>query len=218
MGMPRRESDLVTWMQVFAAGIAASPGRYQMSLPDSATIDSAVSAYAAAVAAANNPATRNVGTVDAKAAQRSNAAGVCGLFYGLIQRNAGISNESKLLIGVSPINTTRTPRPVANTSPALTVVASTPGAQTVQFRDSTDLTRKAKPRGARALQLYVVVAADNAATPDEARFVGSFTVNPMAITFNSADRGKQATYFARWGGKQNTYGQWSLPVSMTIAA
>ena len=51
-----------------------------------------------------------------------------------------------------------------------------------------------------------------------ARFVGNYTTNPMPIVFDGADRGKQATLFGRWGGKRNQFGQWSLPVSMTIAA
>ena len=42
--------------------------------------------------------------------------------------------------------------------------------------------------------------------------------NPIASAFDHADDGKVATYFARWGGKRNEFGQWSLPVSMTIAA
>jgi hypothetical protein len=69
-------------------------------------------------------------------------------------------------------------------------------------------------------QLFVEVGAENAQTFDEtkARFVGNYTTSPMAVIFDDAERGKQATYFARWGGKRNEFGQWSLPVSMTIAA
>jgi hypothetical protein len=51
-----------------------------------------------------------------------------------------------------------------------------------------------------------------------ARFVGNFTTNPMPVLFNPADRGMQASYFARWGGKRNQFGPWSLPVSFTIGA
>jgi hypothetical protein len=83
-----------------------------------------------------------------------------------------------------------------------------------------DLASKAKPAGATMCQLFVEVSEENAETfdPAKARFVGNFTANPMVVVFDEADRGKQATYFARWGGKRNEFGQWSLPVSMTIAA
>jgi hypothetical protein len=40
----------------------------------------------------------------------------------------------------------------------------------------------------------------------------------MPAVFDPSERGKQATFFARWGGKRNEFGQWSVPVSMTIAA
>ena len=39
----------------------------------------------------------------------------------------------------------------------------------------------------------------------------------MAVVFDDADRGKQATYFARWGGKRNEFGQWN-EVSRTPGA
>jgi hypothetical protein len=220
MSFSQKESVLVDQLQAFAAGISANPGLYLVSVPDSVTIQTAVDLFLAARVVANTPATRNVGSIDEKDARKASALGVCRNFYRQIQNSAGISNEAKLLIGVLPLNPTRTKRDCPNTSPVVAVIASTPLAQTTEFRDSMDLASKAKPAGATMCQLFVEIGEENAEVfdPAKAKFVGNFTANPMPVIFNPEDRGKQATYFARWGGKRNEFGQWSLPVSMTIAA
>ena len=220
MSFSRKEWELVVQLPVFADGIAANPGLYQVTAPDAAACVAAVNDFVAKYAAWNNPATRTIGTLEAKDAAKASALGICRVFYRQIQINNGITNENKLLIGVTPLSNAKTRRNCPQTSPAVAVVASTPAAHTVQFRDSTDLTRRGLPMGATMCQLFVEIGAENAGTFDEtkARFVGNYTLNPMAVVFDDADRGKQATYFARWGGKRNEFGQWSLPVSMTIAA
>ena len=220
MGFSQKESELVDQLQSFAGGISADPGLYLVSTPDSVTIQTAVDAFLAARVVCNTPATRNIGTIDEKDAKKASALGVCRNFYRQIQNSAGISNEAKLLIGVLPLNPTRTQRNCPNTSPAVAVLASTPGAQTVEYRDSMDLASRSKPDGATMCQLFVEIGEENADTFDitKARFVGNFTANPMVVVFDEADRGKQATYFARWAGRRGDVSMWSNPVSLAIAA
>lgn len=220
MAFSHREPELITQLPVFASGIAANIGLYQVSQPDSDAISTAVDEFVAKYTVWNNPATRTAGNLEAKNASKFSALSLCRVFYRAIQLNNGISNEAKVDIGVTPLSNTRTERNCPQTSPSITITASTPGAQTASFRDSTDLTRRALPMGATMCQLFVEVGTENGETFDitKARFVGNYTTNPMAVVFDEADRGKQATYFARWGGRRNEFGQWSLPVSMTIAA
>jgi hypothetical protein len=123
---------------VFANGIAANTALYQVTSADAATCVAAVNDCTAKYAVWNNPATRTIGSLEAKDASKASALGICRVFYGLIQRNVGISDENKLLIGVTPMNNSRTPRPCPSTAPSMTIVASTPGALTAQFRDGTD--------------------------------------------------------------------------------
>jgi hypothetical protein len=218
MSIPNTEDELALWMTAFRDGINASPASYFVSDGDATTISNAVTAFINARTVANNETTRTKPNIELKDAALASADGVCRLFYGLIQRNAGISDADKIAIGVSPMNPNRTPRPCPQGSPGLNVVASTPGAITMEYYDSLNSGNKAKPFGATMCQLFVVVAEENAATPENAKFVGNFTTNPMPAVFDASERGKQATFFARWGGKRNEFGQWSVPVSMTIAA
>ena len=220
MAFGKKDSELVVQLPVFANGLLANYGLYQVTLPDANACVTAVTNFTTAYTVWNNPATRTAGALEAKEATKSSALGICRVFYRQVQLNNGVSNEDKLLIGVTPLNNTRTRRNCPQTSVALSIAASTPGAQTVNFRDSTDLTRRGLPMGATMCQVFVQVGEENAETFDitKARFVGNFTTNPMPVVFDESERGKQATYFARWGGKRNEFGNWSLPVSMTIAA
>lgn len=220
MALSDKDPELLVQLPVFANGIAADVGRFQLSNADAQAMLSAVNRYVQRCAVWRDPATRTSTACTAKDAARISALGICRVFYRLIQLNQGISNASKLAIGVTPLSGTRTPRLCPQVSPALFFNAATPGAHTLNFRDSTGLVPRGLPFGATMCQVFVEVGPDNAETFDEsrARFIGNFVRNPIVVTYDSADRGKQATYFARWGGKRNQFGQWSLPLAVTIAA
>jgi hypothetical protein len=215
-----REPQLVDELGVFSLGLVNDSALYQVSTADAAGVRAAVLDFIAKRNIWIDPAQRTVNSLDDKNASKASALGICRVFYRQIAGNIGISNAAKNAIGVKPLNNTKTRRNCTTASPTMNVVASTPGAQTVEFHDSLDPTRRSMAPGATMLQLFVEIGEENAQTFDEtkARFVGAFTTNPIPVVFNPADRGLQATYFARWGGKRAEVGQWSLPVSMTIAA
>jgi hypothetical protein len=119
---------------------------------------------------------------------------------------------------VRPVNPSRDPVECPQTSPVVAIVATTQGAQTVEFRDSMDLDRRGKPFGASDLLLFVAVTPTGTTNPDDARFYAKVTKNPVAVMFDHADNGKQATYFARWSNRRGQMSPWSTPVSMSIAA
>ena len=83
---------------------------------------------------------------------------------------------------------------------------------------SLDTESRAKPFGAIGLQLYMAIGDEAASNVEDAKFYRMFTTNPMAIFFESADRGKIATYWGRWVGVRGDVGTFSNPVSMAIAA
>jgi hypothetical protein len=55
--------------------------------------------------------------------------------------------------------------------------------------------------GLAKLQLCVAIGDGEARDPEQAKFVGAFTTNPIGVDFDAADDGKQATYFARWSSR-----------------
>ena len=218
MGFPRKEDELAVALTTFANGIEANYALYQVSEPDSVAIKTAVDNFIAARNVALNPATRNTGSIDAKDAMKASALGICRVFYRQIQVNVGVDNEDKLLIGVKPLSTTRTPRHCPANAPGLNAVAATMGAHTLTYYNSVDPSTRSKPVGATELELFVAIEEEPTGDFEKAKFYRKFTTNPMAVMFEPSDKGKTATYYARWAGIRGDVGPLSAPVSLPIAA
>lgn len=216
--LPATDSEARDWMNTFAAGIAASPATYGLAAADASAIQAAVDAYNAAYLIAVDPATRTPVTVNQKDTARNAAEQIGRQYAVIIKHDAGISDADKIAIGVRPVNPDREPIQCPQTSPILAVIASTPGAQTLRYSDSMTPDSAAKPFGATELLVFVAVGATAATDPAQAKFLGKFTKNPIAVAFEAADNGKQATYFARWASRRGDVGPWSAPVSLAIAA
>jgi len=216
--IPREDTLALAWMQTFAGGIAAGPALYMLSPADAAAISAAVDAFDVALQVVLDPAERTKVTVAAKDDARRSAEQICRQYAGLIKLNAGVSDPDKIAIGVRPVNTSRDPVPVPQSSPLLNIIAATPGAQTLRYADASTPDKRAKPFGAASLQLFVSVGEAASADPEQAKFLGAYTTNPIGIGFEAGDDGKIATYFARWASRRGDTGPWSAPVSMRIAA
>jgi hypothetical protein len=216
--IPAPDTDALVWMQNFSGGINANPALYQQSAADAGAISSAVSGAAATFAVASNPATRTEVTVNQKDVAFMAAKALCRQYANVIKFNAGISDADKIAIGVRPVNPTRNPINVPDSSPLLNIIGATPGSQTLRYADSNTPDSAAKPFGATSLQIFVAIGASAVADPTAAQFYGAFTRNPVPVGFDPGDDGKMATYFARWASRRGDVGPWSLPVSMRIAA
>ena len=216
--IPRSDADALVWMLAFSGGISSSPGTYELTAADAATIAAAVSAFQIALLIAEAPLTRTPGNINAKDTRRNAAEALCRQYAIQIKYNNGITDQAKIDIGVRPVNESREPIYCPQTSPLVNVTAATPGSHTVHFADSLEPNIKRKPFGAAALQVYVFIGDAPTINEDEARFIGLYTKNPVVVGFQPEDDGKMATYFARWSGKRGDMGPFSLPVSMRIAA
>lgn len=216
--IPTREADALIWMQAFASTIQANFATYELTSADATTISNAVQAFADALAIVAEPTTRTPVNVNTKDTLRNAAENLCRQYATQIKYNNGISDASKIAAGVRPVNNSREPIFVPQTSPLVNVTAATPGAHTVRFADSLDPNERKKPFGAASLQLFCFIGDEPTVNEDDAKFIGLFTKNPIAVAFDPDDDGKMATYFARWSGKRGDTGPWSLPVSMRIAA
>ncbi len=207
------------WMQNFVAKLQAGPGVYMVSSADVSAISGAVADFVAALAVVQTPDGRNKGTTAAKNDARGAAAAICRQYAKLIKYNGGIDAQAKIDAGIQPPNTEPgEPIECPIASPVVIPVAATNGAHTLGFKDTIDLAARAKPFGAIDLLLFRTVGTAATTDPEAAKFIGKFTRNPMAVTFDSADNGKVATYFARWSSRRGGMSNWSAPASMAIAA
>ena len=151
--IPYRDAEALQWMQAFSAGISASPATFQLTAADAAAIDSAVDQFAAALSLATTPPTRTPSNISLKDQTRNSAEQICRQYAIGIKYSAGISDQSKIDIGVRPVNTDHDPIPVPPTSPLLSIIGCTPGSQTLRYSDSTTPDSRGKPFGATELRV-----------------------------------------------------------------
>ncbi len=216
--IPAEDAQFSLWAQAFGNGISANPSLFMLTSAQAASIQTVVGNYVAALLVANTEATRTKPTIIQKDDARSICESLCRQYAILIKDNTGISDDDKVAIGVRPINPNREPVDCPQTQPLLNVLGTTPGAQTLRYVDSSTPDSKAKPFGASELQLFMAVADEENAPLSDAKFIGKFTRNPIAIEFGESDNGKFATYYGRWASMRGDTGPFSLPVSMVIAA
>lgn len=215
--IPTRDANLADWANNFATTIAASPASYGLVAGDATTISAYVNAFVSALSVVSNPATKTIATVASKDGAKAAMLGIVRPYAQQIKSNQGVTNASKLALGLTIRDTVPTPIVAPVSSPIIAVLGATPGQHTIRFADSNTPDSRAKPFGAIGLQLFVAVAQAALTDPNVAEFRSFVTRQPFGVTFNPADNGKVATYFARWQTRTGLVGPWSTPVAFTIA-
>jgi hypothetical protein len=217
--IPVPDALAAEWFKTFAYTIAANPGRYALSPPEAATIVDLAEAFDQALAVATDLATRTRVTVRVKNEARFIATQLCRPVAQRIKLNDGISDPDKIAIGVNPVNRARSAIGVPRSSPLLKMIGATPGVHELRFQDSNSPTRRAKPFGAVALQLFVHVGDGQPAEgPAACAYLGTFTSNPVLVSHRHADGGKVATYYGRWVSRRGEEGPFSSSIAMHVAA
>ena len=164
--------------------------------------------------------TRTSATIEAKDAARNSARNVIRMFSNQFRANMAIADEDLMCLQIRRRPQTLGRRRCPIHSPQLAFIATTPGRDTLRFRDvlvTNGKTRK-KPYGAERLELFVAyvdeVQSMNAQPPDDARYVRSYRKSPIVVMHDKKYLGKAATYWGRWAGFNDDVGPWSLPVSL----
>lgn len=219
--IPAKVADKALWIANFSALLTAVPTDYGLTAPNALAVQNAADDFAASYAVSSNPATR---TAPAIAQTNLDLAAVVGIIrpYAVrIAANPSVSDLNKGNIGVTIRSTVRTPIPPPTTSPAITLESGESLVHNLRYNDATTPTSKAKPFGSIGIELFAAVGVAAAVDPSVAPYKGTYTKSPLQVQFQSGDRGKIATYFARWvtragaGGKAAA-GPWGAPVSFTV--
>ena len=171
-------------------------------------------AYQAAV----NAATRSALTIETKNQQKANVLFVVRGYIATITANRAVSDTLKMGLGLHIRDVSPTPVPPPATKPSLRIVRTDQGFMDITAVDEATPLRRARPVGSVGMLLYRAVATTAINDPADAQFL-TFVGKPAAhSTFTAADRGKTATYFARWTNARGETGPWSNGVSGAIAA
>lgn len=216
--IPNRDGDLATWATNFSTLITAAPGTYGLVAADATTISTAVTTYTTALAVATNFATRGPSSIAAKDVAKQQMLDTIRPYAQNISRNAGVTTQHKIDIGVNPRTNTPTPIPAPSTSPLIAVIAATPFQHTLRFSDQNSPDSRSKPFGALSLEVRCLVGVTPPTSPTDAPFIGLATKNPYAVNFSMGDVGHTAYYYARWVTRRGLVGPWSTLKTFTVAA
>jgi hypothetical protein len=220
--IPNADSAFDAFANSFAARIAADPAAYGLSAGDAAAISAVVGAWEAAYRVAAAPSTRTQPAVLQKDEARRAAERTIRGFASRIRVNDDIPSDRKAALGIRPVPRSYARVQPPQSAPTLTVTEIGAARHTLIARDRGDVgggpSESRKPPGAIGLLLFRIVADEPVRTPDKAEFLGFVTRGLVESLFTTADRGKTATYFARWTNAKGQMGPWSVPSVVAIAA
>ena len=216
--IPQSDNALDPFVNNFQTLIAATPTNYGLVAADATAITAAYTTWHAAFLAATNPTTRTKATVATKNTQKANVLAVVRRYATTIRANLGVSDALKVGLGLHIKDATPSPVPAPTTKPELSITKIDTGYQEVSARDEGSAAPRARPVGSVGLLLYRAVGNAPASLPTEATFLTFIGRPEIQSNFDTSDRGKIATYFARWTNARGEVGPWSNPVSAAIAA
>jgi len=216
--LPSRDSELDNWLNNFSTLIAAAPATYGLSSGDGTALTTAFANWHAAFLAAVNPTTRTKGNVATKNQQRAIVLALVRGYAATIRINLAVSDALKIGLGLHVRDTVPSPVPAPATYPVLAISGMGRGLQDLRAADQNSLSKRARPMGTTGLLLFRAIGETPATEPAQAAFLGFVTRAAFQATFDAADHGKVATYFARWTNSKGEVGPWGPPASMPIAA
>ncbi len=219
--IPGPDSAFNAWFSNFSTLLTASPTTYGLVAGDATAVAAQLAVWAPAYALTVDPTTRTSVTIAAKDAARTASEATVRPYAQLISRNAGVTNDDKVAIGVNLPNASRTPIPPPTTAPAVSLESSIHFQTTIRYYDTSTPTTKAKAAGAIGMELWRKIGTTPSADPTEAAQYGVLTKSPSVIGHSAPDVGKFCTFWGRWitrsgpGGQAQT-GPWSAPLTVVL--
>lgn len=214
--IPPKDSDLNDWLNNFSTLITASPTTYGLTAPDAVIIAAAVALWNSAYALVVDPGTKTIVTVAAKNAEKVAVVSICRTYASQIRINPGVTNPDKVDLGLNLPNNSPSPIAAPTTFPLLSIQQSGPLIHVIRYADNTTPDSRAKPAGALQMELWRTAAGAAVLSPDDCALWATLTKQPFNSVFGSGDRGKVATYFARWVTRTGLVGPWSAAIDMNI--
>lgn len=219
MYFPSIESDLRLWTENFHTLITATPTLYGLVAGDATIIAAACTDWETnydALVTARASHTETPAMVLDKDVAKAEMQVVCRSYSQSVRNNPNVSDANKLALGLTLVDTTRTPIPPPTTYPVLQLSAPGPLTQTLKYADNETPTRRARPAGASAMEVFITVGTAPAVDPSASQYRRLITRQPFVFDFASDQAGKIATYFGRWINSKGDAGPFSAATSLAI--
>jgi hypothetical protein len=214
--IPQKDGPCDAWAQNFATVITAAPTSYGLDAGQASAFTTLSGNYTTALALATDPGTRTQVTVAAKDTAKNLMVANARQLALIAQQYPGITDELLSDAGLTIRDPVRSPIPTPTTTPVLSLIANSVGQMTLRYTDSVLVNPRSKPPGAIGLQLWCLVGTAAPAGPEACLFKQLITRMPGVVTFDAADKGKQAYFYARWYTQKGLLGPWSDLFQATV--
>ena len=179
-------------------------------------------AYAAAVAARDAWQS----AVAKKDARRAAYTAMIRRLAAQLRADPTITDAQRAALGLTAPDGNAIPTGAPETAPRFTIDTSQRLRHTLHFSDQATPTRRAKPRGVFAAEVYAALTAPGVAAPTDMhayQFKGLFTRTPAVVAYGGAARdganapaGQTAHYVVRWINTRGEAGPMSATGSATV--
>jgi hypothetical protein len=214
--LPSTDADLSLWAQNFNTLITAAPATYGLDSAYAVALDGYTDAYVAALATANNPATRTVVTVAAKDAAKAAMKLFIRQGAKIVQATVSVTNENKTALGLPIHNDAPSPVPAPVTHPIIASAGIGPHRVVIRYADQLTPASARKPTGSIGMLMSYKVSATPIVDPGDLETADVVTRQPHEIELQAGDSGKKLYYVARWFTRTGLEGPYSDIGSVTV--
>jgi hypothetical protein len=129
-----------------------------------------------------------------------------------IYGNPLMTNTDRIACGVKPHDTVRTPVPVPDTMPLISIAYNAANQLKVRFKqqpDASGSSLRGKPFGVSRCQIVYIIGT-MPISPEQCTGFQESGRSPITATIDTvALRGQRVWYYARWVNTRNEYGPWT---------
>lgn len=214
--LPRREAELVTWVNTFKGLIQTNYASYGLTAADSASYGPLATSFINAYNLAEAEATRTRSSILAKTQAKVNLLRYTRQLAAIIQKFPGTTDQMRSDLGLTvPVQSGRIPQP--SSAPELVVLQREGTSVLIRLRDASSA-RRGKPLGVQGARLYSFVGANPPADVDGWKFEGQITRTRANIVFPADTApGAKVWLIACWYNPRGEVGPACPPVGTYIA-
>lgn len=215
--LPRRESQLVTWIGTFNGLVKINFASYGITLPQSTNYDDLAQAFLDAYALANADATRSPANIVAKNSAKVAVVDNTRVLAGIIQKFPGTTDEMRAALGLN-IPASRTPITPPNLPPIAEVVQRLGTRVRYRLHDGSSGSKRSRPAGVQGARIYTHIGPTAPALIEDYEFQGQATKTLVDVDYPAETPAGTVVWFtACWYTARGLTSQACPPISAILA-
>ena len=219
--VPTADGEFDAWLANFVAFANTNLAKLGVSAGDMGAVVATRNAWSSRYAAHGTAKATAQSARSDKDKARENVLALVRPMVRRIQATATVTNAERDALGITISDGTKTAAAVPTTAPICHIGNGERLRHVIGFRDSENPSRRSKPAGVKAVEIFFTLTPVGAPTPtDPAEFehLAQDSATPYVVEYSGADAGKNAHYIVRWVNSRGEKGPWSEVFSAAIAA